>query len=64
MPEPVFMKFGMHIIAPEPISKAYFMNLSHQSLCLYEYMHPIIVDRQRLGKTVTAALNTRTTTEE
>jgi hypothetical protein len=27
-------------------------------------MHPLIIDRQRLGKTVTAATNTHTTTEE
>jgi hypothetical protein len=37
MPEPIFMKPGMHIMAPEPISTAYFINPSHQSVCLYVY---------------------------
>jgi hypothetical protein len=37
MPEPVFMKLGMCIMAPQPISVAYFINPSHQSVCLYVY---------------------------
>jgi hypothetical protein len=37
MPEPVFMKLGMYIMEPEPISTAYFLISSHQSLCLYVY---------------------------
>jgi hypothetical protein len=40
------MKFGKYIMAPEPISTAYFMNPSNQSVCLYVY--PPIVARQRL----------------
>jgi hypothetical protein len=48
MPEPIFIKFGMCIMAPEPISMAYFINPSHQSVCLYLY--PSIVARQQLGK--------------
>jgi hypothetical protein len=48
MAEPIFMKLGMYIMAPEPILKAYFINPSHQSVCLYVY--PFIIDRQRLGK--------------
>jgi hypothetical protein len=28
MPEPIFMKLGMYIMAPEPISTAYFRNPS------------------------------------
>jgi hypothetical protein len=35
-------------MAPEPISTAYFINPSHQSVCLYVY--PPIVARQQLGK--------------
>jgi hypothetical protein len=31
------MKLGMDIMAPEPISTAYFINPSHQSVCLYVY---------------------------
>jgi hypothetical protein len=37
MPERVFMKLGLYIMAPEPISTANFINPSHQSLCLYVY---------------------------
>jgi hypothetical protein len=33
-------------MAPEPISAEYFINPSHQSMCLYVY--PPIVARQRL----------------
>jgi hypothetical protein len=56
IPEPIFKKLGMHIMALEPISTAYFRNPSHQSVCLY--VHPTIVARQRLGNNVTAATNT------
>jgi hypothetical protein len=38
----------MYIMAPEPISTAYFINASHRSVCLY--MYPIHVARQRLGR--------------
>jgi hypothetical protein len=62
MPEPIFMKLGMYIMAPEPISTAYFINPSHQSVCLYVY--PLIVARQRLGKNITAETNTQVTIEE
>jgi hypothetical protein len=51
VPEPVFMKLG--IMAPEPISMPYFINLSHL------YVYPPIVARQRLGQNVTAATNIR-----
>jgi hypothetical protein len=56
MREPIFMKLGMYIIAPEPISTAYFINPSHQSVCLYVY--PLIVAKQRLGRRILAATNT------
>jgi hypothetical protein len=46
----------MYVMVPEPISTAYFINPAHQSVCLYVY--PLIVARQRLGKTVTAKKNT------
>jgi hypothetical protein len=51
------MKSGMYvyIMAPEPVSAAYFISPSHQSACLCVYV-PIIA-RQRLGKNVTAATN-------
>jgi hypothetical protein len=35
MTEPIFMKLGMYIMAPEPISVAYFINPSHQSARLH-----------------------------
>jgi hypothetical protein len=51
-----------YIMAPAPISTAYYINPSHQSVCLYVY--PPIVARQQLGKTVTAATTTHRTVEE
>jgi hypothetical protein len=33
MPEPIFMKLGMYIMAPEPIATAYFIN-SPPSVCV------------------------------
>jgi hypothetical protein len=41
---------------------AYFLNPSHQSVCLYVYPH--IAARQRIGKNVTAATNTNVRIEE
>jgi hypothetical protein len=39
MDEPIFMKLGMYFMAPEPISTAYFINPSHQSVsvCVSPY---------------------------
>jgi hypothetical protein len=62
MPEPFFMKLGTYIIAPEPISTAYFINPSHQSVCLC--MYSLIVARQRIGNNVAVATNTHATIEE
>jgi hypothetical protein len=56
IPEPILMKLGAYIMAPESISATYFINSSNQSVCLY--VHRPIVDRQRLDKNVTAATNT------
>jgi hypothetical protein len=53
---PVFMKLCMYIMASEPISTSYFINPSHQSVCLC--ISPTVA-RQRLGKNVTAATNTQ-----
>jgi hypothetical protein len=36
-PKRIFMKLGMYIMAPEPISVAYLINPSHQSVCLCVY---------------------------
>jgi hypothetical protein len=62
MPEPIFMKLDMYIVAPEPISMVYFINPSHQPVCLYVYPH--IIARQRLDKNVTTATNTHATIEK
>jgi hypothetical protein len=32
----------MYIMAPEPVSTAYIINLSHQSVCLYVYSLPLL----------------------
>jgi hypothetical protein len=45
MSEPAFMKLGIYIMSPEPISFAYSINPSHQFVC-----NPHIIARQRLGK--------------
>jgi hypothetical protein len=55
LPEPVFMKCGMYIMAFEPISPACSVNLSHQSVCLW--CIPPFVDSQRLGKHFLVAKN-------
>jgi hypothetical protein len=60
--EPVFIKLGMCITAPDPVSAASFINPSHQSVCLYAY--PPNVAGQRLCQNVTTATNTHATIEE
>jgi hypothetical protein len=59
--ESIFMKLGMYIMAPKPISTSY-LSPSQQSVCLYVY--PPIVARQRLGKNVTTAKNTHAAIEK
>jgi hypothetical protein len=61
-------------MALEPISTAYFINPSRQSVCLYVYSPTVarrrlgknfqIVARQRLGKNVDEATNSYTTTKD
>jgi hypothetical protein len=46
-------------MAPQPTSMAYFINPSHQSVCLYVH-----VIRPTVQKNITAATNTYATTEE
>jgi hypothetical protein len=58
MPEPIFMKFGMHIMAPELHLKC-VINKYLPSVCVYP-----IVARHRIGKNVTVAKNTQETTEK
>jgi hypothetical protein len=60
--EPIFMKLGMYIMAPEPISTEYIINPSHQPVCLYVY--PTIVARQWIGKKVTGTVNIHATIEQ
>jgi hypothetical protein len=55
MPKPIFMKLGMHIITPQPISPSCFINHFHQYVCLCVYLP--IVTRQRLGVQVPVAKN-------
>jgi hypothetical protein len=52
-----FMKSGMCVMALEPISTAYFINPSHQSVC----PSPPVVAGQRPGKNITMATNAHTT---
>jgi hypothetical protein len=62
MAEPIFINLCMYIMAPEPISTAYFTNPLHVSLCLYVSVP--VVARQGHGKNVTAAMNTQATIEK
>jgi hypothetical protein len=43
------MKLGVYITAPGPISTAYFINPSQQSVCVCMCIPPVVA-RQRLGK--------------
>jgi hypothetical protein len=60
------MKLGMYVYHVYHGTCAHLNGVlhksSHQSVCLYVY--PPIVARQRLGKNVTAAINTHATIEE
>jgi hypothetical protein len=60
--KPIFIKLGMYIMTPEPISTGNLIKPSHRSVCLY--VHPSIVARQRVGKNVTKETNTHATMEE
>jgi hypothetical protein len=72
--EVIFIKVCMRTMELEPILTSYFINLSHQSVCLYTYTlsslgngsvrKPPIVSRQRLDKNVTASTNTHAKIEE
>jgi hypothetical protein len=48
---------GIYFMAPEPSSTAYFINPSHQSVCLN--VHPLIIIRQGFNKNVTVAAITQ-----
>jgi hypothetical protein len=61
MPEPIFMKLDMYIMATEPFSAAYFIK-SFPSVCVCMWLVKCIPPfgaRQRLGKRVLLATNTR-----
>jgi hypothetical protein len=62
MTEPIFMKLGISIMAPEPIETKYFKIPSLQSVCLYVIPLPLLANG--FGKNVTAAMNTQATIEE
>jgi hypothetical protein len=64
MPEPVFMKRGMYIMAPELISTAYYINSSRQFVCVCVYIYSTTFARKRLLEKVTATANTNTTIGE
>jgi hypothetical protein len=62
MPERIFMKLGMYIMASEPISNG-VLYISLPPACLSVYVSPIVA-RQRLGTNFIAARNTHATIEE
>jgi hypothetical protein len=54
MDESIFMKLGAYM-TPELISAAYFINSSHQSMCLH--MYTSIFASQRLSKNIPVVTN-------
>jgi hypothetical protein len=60
MAEPIFIKLGMQVMAPETISTTYFINPFHQFVCVYVciclYVYLPVDASQRLSKDVTAAI--------
>jgi hypothetical protein len=75
MPEPIFMKLGMYIMAPGPISTATFINSSHQPVSACASLLPLqgngsvtcispFGTRQRFDKHVPRQGIHATTTEE
>jgi hypothetical protein len=69
MPEPIFMKFSLYVMTPEPVSTANFINLSvymSACVCLLSLLGkrsvncvPSFIARQRHGKHVPVATNMR-----
>jgi hypothetical protein len=55
MPQPVFKKVGMNIMAVEPISEAHFINPSHQSVSVWASPH--FVASQQLSTHVSVTKN-------
>jgi hypothetical protein len=60
-PDPIFLKLGMYIMTPEPISTAYFIKPSI-SLCVCMCIPPI-VHGKRVSKNDNVARNTHATIE-
>jgi hypothetical protein len=56
------MKIRRYTMEPKIVLTAYFLNPSHQYVCLYVY--PPIVVRQLLGQNVTVATNIHATKED
>jgi hypothetical protein len=48
MSEPIFIRLGIYVVVPEPISVAYFINPPNQPVCLC--MYPPNVAKKRFGK--------------
>jgi hypothetical protein len=59
MPEPIFMKLGTYVVAPEPNING----VLHKSIPSVLYVYPSTVSTQWFGKTVTTATNTHATTK-
>jgi hypothetical protein len=56
MPQPIFIKLGMYIMAPELIPIAYNIQISPINLYVYICIPPIVA-RQRISKQFLAAMN-------
>jgi hypothetical protein len=69
-PEPIFIRPAINIMVAEPVSTAYFISPSHQSVCLCVFLLSLLgngsvncishfIARQRLGNHVRATMNRR-----
>jgi hypothetical protein len=57
IPEPVFMKLGMYVMAPEPNTTVYFINPFHPSVCLCPRIVARQFPRQRIHATIEELLD-------
>jgi hypothetical protein len=74
MPLPAFINLGTYTTEPVHNSTAYFINPSHQSVCMYVYppifarlrtgKYSLVLIRQRIGKNFTVATKKYATIEE
>jgi hypothetical protein len=56
MPDSIFMQLGMYIMAPEPISTAYFINPSHEFLYMWNSVKRCRGNEYTFNKTIVGSV--------